>query len=283
MAKKTAKNYHTTGEFARMCATTKETLRHYDEIGILKPAVVGSNGYRYYRTGQFFDYDLIATLKEAGCSLAEIKSYTEHYEAQDFLAVMKEKAQQLEEEKRKIEAMQRLLQRSIRSTEYALTEDYYKPRLVNCEAEYLITIKVDHPETQTFSEEVERIREHFLHLEKQNLWEEYAIGSIILQETLEKGKYYESYYYTRIHSRRQDERLQIKPAGQYVTMLHKGPYSALPRSYEIMKEYMQKCGLRICGNSYEYDMVGYLATQEMKDYIIQIQIQVCLDQTMNGK
>lgn len=275
MGEKQSKNYYTSGEFAKICLTTKETLRHYDKVGILQPIYIGKNGYRYYRTGQFFDYDLILTLKEAGCSLEEIKNYMEHYEAQDFLAVMKEKLKQLEEEKRKIENMQKLLKYSIESTEYALTEEYYKPRMIECEEEYLITIKVAHGETQTFSEEVERIRDHFLHLDNHDLWEEYSIGSIILKETLEQEKYYESYYYTRIHSRREDERLWIKPAGQYVTMLHKGRYSQLPQSYEIMKEFIRRKGLRICGNAYEYDMINHLATQKMDNYIIQISIQVC--------
>lgn len=275
MDEKRVQNYYTSGEFAKICLTTKETLRHYDDIGILCPAFVGENGYRYYTTGQFFDYDLIITLKETGCSLTEIKSYMEHYEAQDFLMMMKEKAQQLEKEKRKIESMQKLIQNSIESTEYALTEEYYKPRLVTCEEEYLITIKVDHGETLTLKEEVERLREHFLHLERRDLWEEYTIGSIILKETLEQNKCYESYYYTRIHSRKEDERLWIKPAGQYVTMLHKGTYGQLVQSYELMKKFIREHKLRICGNSYEYDMVSYLATKKMKDYIIQISIEVC--------
>ena len=136
MANQKGKKHYTSGEFARLCGTTKETLRHYDNVGILKPAEVGENGYRYYTNGQFFDFDLITTLKEAGCSLAEIKSYTEYYEPEVFLSGMKDKLSQLEAEKRKIESMQRLLQRAIETTEYALTEEYYKPRLVTCEEEY---------------------------------------------------------------------------------------------------------------------------------------------------
>ena len=274
MAVQKGKKHYTSGEFARLCRTTKETLRHYDAVGVLKPAVVGDNGYRYYTNGQFFEFDLITTLKEAGCSLAEIKSYTEHYEAQDFLAVMKDKVRQLEAEKQKIESMQRLLQRSIQTTEYALTEEYYKPRLVSCEEEYLITIKVAHPNEQSFSDMVLSVRDHYAHLEERNLWEEYSMGYIIMEENLKKGEYFESYYYTRIYSKREDERLQIRPAGQYVTMLHKGDYRTLPQSYEIIKAFIKEQGLEICGNSYEYEMVSYLATQEMKDYIIQISVQV---------
>lgn len=33
-----------TGEFARLCHTTKETLFHYDREGILRPRYVSENG-----------------------------------------------------------------------------------------------------------------------------------------------------------------------------------------------------------------------------------------------
>lgn len=35
-------------EVARSTGTTSRTLRHYDDIGLLPPARIGSNGYRYY-------------------------------------------------------------------------------------------------------------------------------------------------------------------------------------------------------------------------------------------
>ena len=35
-------------ELAKLAGTTSRTLRHYDEIGLLKPSSIGANGYRYY-------------------------------------------------------------------------------------------------------------------------------------------------------------------------------------------------------------------------------------------
>lgn len=35
-------------DVARMAGTTSRALRHYDDIGLLKPSRVGGNGYRYY-------------------------------------------------------------------------------------------------------------------------------------------------------------------------------------------------------------------------------------------
>ena len=48
--------YFSSGEFARLCGTTKETLRHYHNIGLLVPARTTENGYHYYASFQFYDY-----------------------------------------------------------------------------------------------------------------------------------------------------------------------------------------------------------------------------------
>lgn len=34
------------GEFAHLCGTTKETLRHYKDIGLLMPVAKAENGYQ---------------------------------------------------------------------------------------------------------------------------------------------------------------------------------------------------------------------------------------------
>ena len=42
------KGWLTSGAFAALCGTTKETLRHYKDVGLLLPAHQGDNGYFYY-------------------------------------------------------------------------------------------------------------------------------------------------------------------------------------------------------------------------------------------
>ena len=38
----------TVKQLSKMAGVTPRTLRHYDDIGLLKPSRVGDNGYRYY-------------------------------------------------------------------------------------------------------------------------------------------------------------------------------------------------------------------------------------------
>ena len=61
------------GEFSRLGQVTIDTLRHYDEVGLLKPEKVDPcTGYRYYSAKQLQPLNQILTLKDLGFSLEEI-------------------------------------------------------------------------------------------------------------------------------------------------------------------------------------------------------------------
>lgn len=68
-------NLITAGQLARLASTTKRTILFYAEIGILTPARVGQNGYRYYDQRQILDYQMILFLTSVGVRLTEIKTY----------------------------------------------------------------------------------------------------------------------------------------------------------------------------------------------------------------
>ncbi|MEY9927091.1 DNA-binding transcriptional MerR regulator [Catenulispora sp. GP43] len=59
-------------QVARISGITARTLRHYDDIGLLKPDHVGANGYRYYEESQLLRLQQILVLRELGLGLADI-------------------------------------------------------------------------------------------------------------------------------------------------------------------------------------------------------------------
>lgn len=64
----------TISQFSKIAQVTTKTLRYYDEIGLLKPAVTDpNNGYRYYQSHQMATVFLIQKLRNYECSLTEIK------------------------------------------------------------------------------------------------------------------------------------------------------------------------------------------------------------------
>jgi DNA-binding transcriptional MerR regulator len=62
------------GEFARLGGVSVRTLRHYDEIGLLRPATVDPDtGYRGYSAPQLTQLNRIMALKELGLSLTQAR------------------------------------------------------------------------------------------------------------------------------------------------------------------------------------------------------------------
>ncbi len=65
---------YTVKKLADLAGVSIRTLHYYDEIGLLSPTSVGSNGYRYYEEPAMLKLQQILFYKEVGLSLDEIKS-----------------------------------------------------------------------------------------------------------------------------------------------------------------------------------------------------------------
>ena len=55
-----------------MVGTTSRTLRHYDDVGLLRPSRTGSTGYRYYDAPALVRLQRILLLRELGLGLSAI-------------------------------------------------------------------------------------------------------------------------------------------------------------------------------------------------------------------
>lgn len=66
------------GDFSQLGHVSVRTLRHYDELGLLKPAEVDPlTDYRYYTIEQLSRLNRIVALKDLSFSLKEIRSLLE--------------------------------------------------------------------------------------------------------------------------------------------------------------------------------------------------------------
>lgn len=65
---------YTVKQLSELSGVTVRTLHFYEEIGLLKPAYYGSNGYRYYEEKELLQLQQILFFKELGCSLKQIQT-----------------------------------------------------------------------------------------------------------------------------------------------------------------------------------------------------------------
>lgn len=74
------------GEFSKLSRVSVRMLRHYDDIGLLKPVEIDSfTGYRYYEVDQLLAVGRITSLKDMGFKLADIIKILDIYEDRNAL------------------------------------------------------------------------------------------------------------------------------------------------------------------------------------------------------
>jgi DNA-binding transcriptional MerR regulator len=91
------------GDFSKLSRVSIRMLRHYDDIGLLKPAETDEfTGYRYYREEQLFIIGRITSLKDMGFSLADIIKILDCYDDKEkmeaFLSERQKELKKLSEE-----------------------------------------------------------------------------------------------------------------------------------------------------------------------------------------
>lgn len=64
---------YTVNKLAKLSGVSVRTLHFYDEIGLLKPAYLGDNNYRYYEEEQLLMLQQILFFRELGLPLSDIQ------------------------------------------------------------------------------------------------------------------------------------------------------------------------------------------------------------------
>lgn len=266
----------TAGQFASLCATTKETLRHYHKAGILLPVHTASNGYQYYTAEQFYDFQLVRSLKMAGGSLAEIHTYLTGRDNEAYLSMLRQKQKQLWEEQKKLARMERLLSHSIKKMETAeaVKSHLCRPELIQCQEEYLIAIPVSAGYQGTEEETVSLLSELISHCVAHNLIDEFQLGATISLDSYLSGELLENQYYSRLSAPADSPWLQVKPAGTYIRVLYDGnDEESIRQSHLLISEYLKEHRLRPCGCLYEEEMTVYQNAATATPYTIQLLMQ----------
>ena len=102
------------GEFAKICGTTKNTLLHYDQIGLLTPSSVRPTGYRDYSVSDAIRFFAIRAFVDAGFSLTVIKGLMADKSVEDLRAIANETREAISARKQELERSAEVLDELVR-------------------------------------------------------------------------------------------------------------------------------------------------------------------------
>jgi len=108
------------GELAKMTGTTKDTIRHYDQLGLLLSVErqAGSRRYKDYSTDNLERIEMIRLAKYVGFTLGEIAEQVEKYYAgglshEEQIAMLGERLMDVKDRIQKMQEVEIYLQQKI--------------------------------------------------------------------------------------------------------------------------------------------------------------------------
>jgi DNA-binding transcriptional MerR regulator len=113
---------HTVKQVAKLSGVSVRALHHYDEIGLLKPACVGANGYRYYGREELLRLQQILFHRELGLPLEDIRRLLDA-PGFDRVAALKAHRAKLAADARRYRRLVRTIDETLAALEGATTMD----------------------------------------------------------------------------------------------------------------------------------------------------------------
>lgn len=105
------------GQLARRAGLTPKALRHYDRIGLLRPALVDASGYRWYTPDQVATATRIALLRSVDVPIEVIRRCLDAPDLSDVLAA----------QRRRLEARLTRVQRDLHTLDHLMSEGRTMP------------------------------------------------------------------------------------------------------------------------------------------------------------
>lgn len=243
------KNYISISEMAKLHGITRQTLIHYDNIDLFKPAKVDDNGYRYYCKHQIPYLREICFLKSLGINLKDIHQHFQERTPENEMYLLEKQKQYIINQISKLNLIREYLNQRI-----DLYEEAVDAGMMHMSQPF---IKRLNAKQAIFREWIQPINKDNLHTTLMSLWQRIfekemvpssGFGSIIKKEAMETGNWLDaagSCIFLPIWNQEHDNTITI-PAGEYVCMYKYGmPYDT---------EHLEK--LKIWLDKNNYNLIG---------------------------
>lgn len=274
-------NYLNITQLARLRNATTETLRHYDRIGLLKPAYVDpGTGYRYYSTEQVEVFDTIMDLRDMGLPLKEIQEFMNHRNVENSYEILSKKADELRQE---IAEKQKMLLQIEQKTTYinmVKNEKLFSLkqwRITHIRKRSMVISRAKENDLSDFICEFTRLRKNlsddfnvfgtnisgslidpdsFLHTGKERLLRYPALPYGICEEEIRYGE------------------LTELPEADYLVCFGKGVLTAESSELTKIRRYLFENGYEVTGYLYERDIIDISLTNDPAEVIYRLEIPV---------
>ena len=269
------------GEFSKINAISIQTLRFYDQIGLLKPYKIDPHSkYRFYHINQSSLVDAIQYLRQLGFSLEEVKEILSDKQSHHLQDLIEDKRQALLAEKRKLEEQIKEIEVFQSGAKlYHQAKRQKKVEILSFPQREILLFEIDRNIYQMSTEEYEFYLRYFkqaIHAHNPYYHHLSRVGSLMAAEDFQEknwvSKHFLLFQHETIHL--PNTSIQSLAAGEYAvaySVSFEAEIDALPHFHQAIHEAgYQPCGPYICEVIHEQPQLQ----ENQRDMFIRMQVQV---------
>ena len=262
------KEYYKIGEISSEISSLynigTDSLRYYEEIGILSPKR-DTNGYRMYSIGDIRTLNVLRELRSIGFSMEEIKNHLSGFNLDSTMDLFKSEIHRIDLKLTELTQLKRQLTYRIRGMEEALSIS---------EGSETIQLK-SYPDRKIFALNDNVTREDDVDFSIKKLQKGNGhIGASIPLDYLAGGNYG---HYNKVFTILDDDAEdfdEVLPGGKYVSCMVKGSYRQMSQRWQELFEYAKKHGLVPQADPLEIYIIDNHDTSDEAEYVTLIQVKV---------
>lgn len=263
------------GEVAKMFHLSVGTLRHYEVLGILKPAYIDEDsGYRYYNVQQFECLNTIRYLRMLDFSLDQIDVFLQNRDVEQMMEMLSHQKKVAKQKQKEWNTIENKIGYRLKRLEEAKKKNLGEIELKETSEQRIIRVQSD-LSLHSYLDMEETIRELEREQEGANIFLG-KIGVAIAKERLEAKDYgnYDTAFLLLDPEDTVKGSFELLPKSLCVSIRFTGSHPQAPKYYEKLVQYIKEHELIISGFAREMTLIDEGLTQHTEEFVTEIQIPV---------
>jgi len=257
-------------DFAKFSRVTRDTLLHYDRIGLLSPSSRGENNYRYYSGYQLAIINVIRILQQLGMTLEEIKKLKDRRDPELTDDVLKLQIVRIDKRIKDWVRARKLLLTIRKTINSVKNTDENKITIQFLPAEAVIFgDKNDYSQGRTYLDTLLSFYRN-ISVKYPDLDLNYYVWGNFSEERIKRGDWIGADRFYFVNPEGHDRR----PAALYAIGYMRGGYEHGDALYRRLVEYIDRNGFEICGDAYEEYPLNEVCIAEPENYLMRVMITV---------
>ena len=271
------RRYYTIGELASLYGLPKQTLMYYANVGLLVPAFVHENGYRYYAVQQYLELEIILNLRKLDVSVKDIKTFLDRRSPAALTRLLERQLALGDDIVRTIRAKQESVRRMLASLEEQkhLVLDVFQTVTLPEQRLFASPPLADREPHKPFSR-IASFAEHTQRLFGRHSFRSVPTGWIIRQDSFFAGDFYATWkYFIALAPEQPAPDVALIPGGLFVVIYFSGTYYQMaPKLHQALVEYLARNDLQATGDVYIQPIKDGWETASAERHIVKLSLPV---------